>query len=94
VEKNATHANNNFEIYRLHNESEIDNSILISLYMISMFTNIPLNLAISSIKKRHLITLKTNEFVETLKFIFSSIFFTFNNKIYEHPIIKIYSAPL
>jgi len=52
--------------------------------MISLFTNIPLDLAIDSIiKRRTMIEKNTTKFVSTINFILSSIYFTFNNVIYK-----------
>jgi len=60
---------------------EIDESYeLISLDVISMFTNIPVNLAIESISNRWVHISKgtkipKNEFIKALKLILESIFF-------------------
>jgi len=59
--------------------------MLISLDVVSLFTNIPQDLAINSIIKRWaLIKLKTNipkdEFLEAIKLILSSTYFVFNKK--------------
>jgi len=57
--------------------------ILISLDVVSLFTNVPLDLAIDSINKRwnyieRHTTISKNEFIRAIKFILDSTFFTFN----------------
>ncbi|XP_011859234.1 PREDICTED: uncharacterized protein LOC105556743, partial [Vollenhovia emeryi] len=61
---------------------------LISLDVVSLFTNIPLDLAINSVKKRwNFISKKTKiplkEFIEALQFVLHSTYFTFENNIYK-----------
>jgi len=80
---------NSFELYNSLSGTRICNThILISLDVISLFTNVPQDLAINSILKRWtLIALKTSipkeEFIGAIKLILSSSFFVFNNKIYR-----------
>lgn len=68
---------------------------LISLDVISLFTNIPLDLAINSLERRwHLIKnntlLSKEEFFVALRFVFNSTYFQFNNKFYK----QTYGAPM
>jgi len=69
--------------------------MLISLDVVSLFTNIPQDLAINSIVKRWaLIKSKTNipkdEFLKAIKLILSSTYFVFNKKIYR----QTYGTPM
>jgi len=71
-----------------------DNDVLISLDVTSLFTNVPLNLALDGLQKRWpLIESKTNipknEFLSA-DLIFLSNFFTFNNVIYK----QIFGTPM
>lgn len=75
-------------IERLHNVKVEKDLELVSLDVISLFTNIPHNLAIDGIKKRwNFISVNTNipldEFIMALNLIFNSSYFTFNNTIYK-----------
>jgi len=69
--------------------------VLASFDVVSLFINVPLDLAIQSIEKRwEYIELSTKivkkDFIKAIKFIFSSTFFTFNNKIYK----QTYGTPI
>ena len=62
--------------------------VLASLDVVSLFTNIPIELALNSIDRRWVyISAKTsiskNEFIVAVRFILDSIFFTFNNRTYR-----------
>ncbi|XP_011858350.1 PREDICTED: uncharacterized protein LOC105555909, partial [Vollenhovia emeryi] len=75
-------------VNKLQNKSIPPGFSLISLDVISLFTNIPIDLVVSSIEYRwNLIALKTNiphmEFIKVLKFILESTYFTFDNTIYR-----------
>jgi len=66
----------------------MDNYDLISLDVVSLFTNIPMNLALEGVTKRwdqikKGINLPMNELIQAVKVILDSTFFTFNNKIYK-----------
>jgi len=87
---------NSFELYKTLSGTKIsDTHMLISLDVVSLFTNIPQDLAINSIIKRWaFIKLKTNipknEFIEAIKLILSSTYFVFNKKIYR----QTYGTPM
>lgn len=87
--KAASHVNNSFELYNLLSGKKIEDSHkLISLDVTSLFTNVPLDLAIEDIDKRWSLTEKnTNiqkeDFISSIRFILSSTYFTFNNIIYK-----------
>jgi len=68
---------------------------MVSLDVISLFTNIPTDLALNSIDKRwNLISQHTliplQEFKDAVKFVLSSTFFTFNNIVYK----QIFGTPM
>jgi len=72
---------------------------LISLDATSLFTNIPLDLAIKSVSSRwtyiqHNTKIPKNEFISTIEFILSSTFFTFNNIIYQQTFGTPMGSPL
>jgi len=75
------------------------NYILASLDVVSLFTNVSIDLILNSIEKRWVhISIKTNiskeEFVTTVKFVLNSIFFTFNNKFYKQIFGTLMDSPL
>jgi len=60
----------------------------VSFYVVSLFTNVPLDLAINGIKNRwnfikQFTKIPMGEFISIVKFVLSFIFFTFNNVIYK-----------
>jgi len=74
---------------------EFDDCKLFSLNVGSMFTNIPIELAVDSIKKIwHLIKNNTSipyeEFLIGIRLVLNSTYFKFNNKIINITINKIY----
>ena len=83
------HVNNSFELYNSLTRKEIPEShILISLDVISLFTNVPIDLAVEGIRKRWSYIEKNtkipiDEFISAIEFILSSTFFSFNNIIYK-----------
>jgi len=86
---NEKHVKNSFDLYKTLSGTRICSpNILISLDVMSLFTNIPQDLAIESIINRWtLIEKNTNilmeDFILAIKLILSSTYFTFNNKIYR-----------
>jgi len=89
LEHTNSYIANSFDLYDSLSDMKIrDNDVLISLDITSLFTNVPLDLAIEGISKRWpSIQQKTkitmNEFVSAIKFILTSSYFTFNNLIYK-----------
>jgi len=87
---------NSFELYGTLSGKRICNTHkLISLDVVSLFTNTPQALAINSITNRWtFISKKTNipkdEFVEAIGLVLSSTFFVFNKKIYK----QTYGTPM
>jgi len=81
LENTNSHIANSFDLYKSLSGKRILNSdVLISLDVTSLFTNVPLDLAIDSISKRwtyihHNTKIPRNEFISAIKFVLSSIFF-------------------
>jgi len=83
-----SHVKNSFELYNILQGKKIpENHVLMSLNIISLFTNILLELVIEGINSRWHIQEETKiskmEFTIAVQFILSSTFFTFNNVIYK-----------
>jgi len=91
---------NSFDLMeKLKNMFISDNHILISLDVTSLFTNIPLDLAIESIEKRwvHMsnnCSIPRNEFLIALKLIFDSTYFVFDKVIYKQNFETPMGSPL
>jgi hypothetical protein len=94
------HVNNSFDLYCSLSGRKIPNSYtLISLDVISLFTNVPTDLAINGIINRwpHIkdsTKIPINEFVSTIKFILTSTYFTFNNIVYKQTFSTPMGSPL
>jgi len=82
-------AKNSFEMCNALSRISIpENHILASFDVVSLFTNVPLDLAIESVEKRweHIersTRMVKEDFIEAIKFVLSSTFFTFNDKLYK-----------
>jgi len=89
IPNTVSHIDNSFQLVKQLNGTTLENGIdLISLDAISLFTNIPVELAIESISNRwtHISTkcsIPKNEFLTALQLIMDLTFFTFNNKFYR-----------
>lgn len=89
VPRTQSHIENSFELVKkLRGQSLDTQHRLISLDVISLFTNVPLELAIEDIGKRwHLISRTTDipytEFIAGIRLVLNSNFFKFNDKIYK-----------
>jgi len=90
------HVKNSFDLYKILSGKKIGNTdILLSLDVISLFNNIPQDLAIEGISNRwNMIKKNTNipmkDFISALQLILSSTYFTFNGKIYK----QTYGTPM
>jgi len=100
VIKPSSHVLNSHQLVKQLNGLPIENDLeLISLDVISLFTNIPKNLAIDSINKRWndinrgTIIPKT-EFITAINLILKSTFFVFNNRIYKQKCGMLMGSPL
>lgn len=84
-----THTKNSFEFVTfIQNFKVPDNYVLLSLDVISLFTNIPTDLTTDIIKEKwHLIQdntkLSKEQFLELLDFTFKNSYFNFDNKFYN-----------
>jgi len=80
---------NSFELYEKTTGLELTNAeILLSLDVTSLFTNVPLDLAYQSLTDRwnyigSITNIPLENFIQAVKFVLSSTFFTFNNRIYK-----------
>jgi len=89
IQKTDNHIVNSFQLVDRLNGIKIDNNFtFISLEVISLFTNIPIDLAIKCINENwHFISkgcmLPREEFVSAIRFVLDSTFFKFNNMIYK-----------
>ena len=91
-----SHVDNSFELSSTLSDFKLNSTeILVSLDVVSLFTNVPLDLAIDSINRRWIYIEKhtmisKNEFIRAIKFILDSTFFTFNNTTFK----KIHGTPM
>ncbi|KAM0724705.1 hypothetical protein ACS0PU_009089 [Formica fusca] len=87
---------NSFQLTKnLSNVTVTDDFKLLSLDVISLFTNIPIDLAIESVEKRidlisNNCSIPPTEFILAIKFVLNSTFFTFNGTIYK----QTYGTPM
>jgi len=85
----ASYVENSFQLVERLRDIKLDNRhVLLSLDVISLFTNIPLDLAIDSVVRRldnilNNSNIPNDEFILALKMILKSTYFTFNNVIYR-----------
>jgi len=96
VEVPSSHIKNSFELVnKLSNTTLKPNYTVISLDVVSLFTNIPMQLAVNSILKRwdrisNSTKITQEEFVNGIKLIINSTFFTFDNRVYK----QIFGTPM
>jgi len=89
IPKTNHHIENSFHLIdRLNGIKIDDNFTFISLDIISLFTNIPIDLAIDCVNENwHFIskgcTLPKEEFMSAVRFVLDSTFFKFNDAIYK-----------
>jgi len=90
------HVTNSFQLVeRLSGVLVESGHKLISLDVISLFTNIPIDLAINSVERRWNFikdncSISQPEFITAVKFILNSTYFTFNDSIYQ----QTYGTPM
>jgi len=95
-DNSCQHTLNSFEIYnRLSGMRISESDVLISLDVVSLFTNVPLELAINGVSERwnyiHNNThIPKNEFLTAVKFVLTSTYFLFNKIIYK----QTYGTPM
>lgn len=91
---------NSFHLVKNYNGLHIDNHYeLISLDVISLFTNIPIKLANDSVvcwwdEIKDNFCLLRNGFLLAVRFVLNSTFFTFNGKIYQQTFDTSMDSPL
>jgi len=91
-----SHINNSFELIKKLSDVHIpDGFSLVSLDVVSLFTNVPVDLITNIIKEKwsHIskhTTLPENEFILSMNFVLNSTYFLFNNKYYK----QTYGAPM
>jgi len=84
-----SHIDNSFDLVKKLKNIQIDDEFsLISLDVVSLITNIPIELALKSVKDRwnyisSTCNIPRDEFLEAIKLILESTYFSFNNKIYK-----------
>jgi len=84
-----SHIENSFELVKKIKNTHIDDEFsLISLDVVSLFTNIPIDLAIKSVTNRwNFISTSCNipkdQFLDAVKFVLESTYFSFDNQIYK-----------
>jgi len=90
IDKSFSYIENSYQLVQKLNKLPLvnDRFDLVSLDIISLFINIPLNLALKSISNRWSYICRgtkipKSEFLNARKIILDSIFFKFNNKIYK-----------
>ncbi|XP_018361330.1 PREDICTED: uncharacterized protein LOC108760048, partial [Trachymyrmex cornetzi] len=104
ISKNIPSANskvkNSFDLYdKLTGMALEESEIMISLDVQSLFTNVPIDLAIVGIEKRwdsikEATKIPKTEFINAIKFILNSTYFTFNGTIYKQTFGTPMGSPL
>lgn len=98
--KANSHISNSFEmVNKLSNTSITDNMKLISLDVVSLFMNIPIDMAMDSISNRwqfimQKCSIPQNEFLLAVRFILESTFFVFSEVIYKQTFGTPMGSPL
>jgi len=99
VPRSANQIKNSYELYNALSNKFIPEYILASFDVVSLFTNVPLDLALNSVAVRwELIErstkIKKDEFLSAVNFVLTSTFFTFNSKIYKQTFGTPMGSPL
>ncbi|KAM0737118.1 hypothetical protein ACS0PU_000211 [Formica fusca] len=95
-----SHVTNSFDLVKKLSDISIDNnSQLISLDVVSLFTNVPIEMAIHSVSIRweHIsgnCNIPKSEFLIAIRFILDSTFFTFNGVFYKQTFGTPMGSPL
>jgi len=91
---------NSSELYNTLSKVSVPKSyVLMSFDVVSLFTNVPLDLVINGIKNKQnfiewFTKIPMGEFISIVKFVLSSTFFTFNNVIYKQTFGTPIGSPL
>jgi len=92
----SSHINNSLDlIHKLESLYIPENCILVSLDVISLFTNVPIDLITDILEKKWSYiekhsTIPKKEFLNAINFVLQSTYFMFNNKFYK----QTYGAPM
>lgn len=95
-----SHVANSFELVKKLSGVQLnDHFKLLSLDVVSLFTNIPLDLALDGVLERWCLikekcSIPRDEFLTAVRFILNSTFFTFNGKIYQQTFGTPMGSPL
>jgi len=98
--KPQSYIKNSFELVGSLSGLHIDEThVLLSLDVVSLFTNVPLDLALEGVKKRwdHIsghTKVPLNPFIRALEFVLTSTFFTFNECTYQQTFGTPMGSPL
>jgi len=96
MDRSLGFVSNSYQVIKELNDFKIEpNYKLVSLDVTSLFTNVPIDLAMESIERRwdsisHNTLIPLQEFKSAVKFVLNSTFFTFNNVCYK----QIFSTPM
>ena len=96
----ASYIDNSLKLKEKINDIKIPSDFdIISLDVVSLFTNVPKNLVVQSIEKRwtqlhNKINMSCTEFIEVIKFILNNNFFQFNKKFYKQTFGSAMGNPL
>lgn len=91
---------NSFDLCRKLTKFKLeDDEIMISLDVVSLFTNVPIDLALTSVSNRwsyisKITRIPREDFIECVKFLLNSIYFTFNDNIYKQTFGTPMGSPL
>jgi len=100
IPKPRSHIKNSLQlIEKIKNKALNDNQALISLDVVSLFTNIPIDLAIECISKKwHFIAdackINKEEFLKGIRLVLDSTFFIFDNRMYRQKFGTPMGSPL
>ncbi|XP_071637612.1 uncharacterized protein [Temnothorax longispinosus] len=96
VSKSPSHIKNSYHLVNKLNGKPFDsNCTLISLDVVSLFTNVPTDPVVDSVTKRwneisKLTDIPLDEFTIAIRLILNSTYFSFNNKVYK----QIFGSPM
>lgn len=94
--ENRYYISDSFQFSSIVNDMHIpDDHVIASFDVVSLFTNIPLDLVLRSIGNRwdtikNFCTLDLNRFIELIKFVFDTTFFSFDGKFFK----QIFGTPM
>jgi len=96
IKNSNSHLKDSYDLVKQLNNTQLHSTVKIASFdVVSLFTNIPLDLALNSINKRWTeietnTTIPMKEFLIRINLVLNSTFFKFNNTIYK----QIYGTPM